>query len=763
MKDYLIETLYDEGYINGEVYYLCDENGISYLADAIKFFNEPNPPKYIEALHRVYLELFPEKTESLEEWPGWKEDCNNIMKSSFRGFHEAFNQFKSFAVFVIYVQSQDLLFGQYRYYCSCTFKNEIVTYWQSRQPEIKDSSTAPWRTVCKQYLAESTPYVKQTLSTLIDLYPNASSFLSDLQEPTYVDEILKIKSFGQNRRQLIKELVSKFLECLISYGSECKSLPQKEPSLLQNETLLSSVFYESLNGYSVRANGAIRMAKDRFNSYSDFFNWVLSSDFNPLLLKNVGRKTANELGKWKTSIQVYFPPHKLNAEMQNSETVENDINNAISETDKEALFDELFNFINSLKESKKLLAYYLAENGRVNELSLLAEKLNLSKERVRQLIPAVLADIEEFLIRKRKTFVYTKDEYFHLAHQCGHPLNKQFEIWVGTQISSEIASIGSFNNYIFKGGLFLMVDAKLASVFDFDLFINKISSLAGEKYYEETKIKIEDLVLDCFPAEVTFEFLPAITRMCRTILYDHYPYHLSENEIVIPANAYYSIRQRVEDILANTGSALTIASIRTKLQEKGAAFNGSDNQLVAMIRKSSSIISYGYPCKFGLAVWGKPEEEAYGTIRDVAIHILLKHNPPIMTETDLVSALLTIYTESSERSIISNLMADSRQRFRIFQREDIRYIGLTKETYDSTIFIPVNNEIKKPASTSQNKLSWQGTFDSVKRVLGSHDWTSLDEQQRKWLITNWKKAQRGLLKDWQTSQILELIETSKKK
>ena len=248
MKDYLIETLYDEGYINGEVYYLCDENGISYLADAIKFFNEPNPPKYIEALHRVYLELFPEKTESLEEWPGWKEDCNNIMKSSFRGFHEAFNQFKSFAVFVIYVQSQDLLFGQYRYYCSCTFKNEIVTYWQSRQPEIKDSSTAPWRTVCKQYLAESTPYVKQTLSTLIDLYPNASSFLSDLQEPTYVDEILKIKSFGQNRRQLIKELVSKFLECLISYGSECKSLPQKEPSLLKNETLLSSVFYESLNG-----------------------------------------------------------------------------------------------------------------------------------------------------------------------------------------------------------------------------------------------------------------------------------------------------------------------------------------------------------------------------------------------------------------------------------------------------------------------------------------------------------------------------------
>ena len=42
MQDYSIDTLYDEGYINGEVYYLCDENGISCLADAIKFFEDHN-------------------------------------------------------------------------------------------------------------------------------------------------------------------------------------------------------------------------------------------------------------------------------------------------------------------------------------------------------------------------------------------------------------------------------------------------------------------------------------------------------------------------------------------------------------------------------------------------------------------------------------------------------------------------------------------------------------------------------------------------
>ena len=77
--------------------------------------------------------------------------------------------------------------------------------------------------------------------------------------------------------------------------------------------------------------------------------------------------------------------------------------------------------------------------------------------------------------------------------------------------------------------------------------------------------------------------------------------------------------------------------------------------------------------------------------------------------------------------------------------------------------LQIKREARKPTSLSQNKISWQGTFDSVKRVLCTHNWTALDDQQRKWLIANWKKAQAGKLKEWQAVQIFELIETSKKK
>ena len=91
------------------------------------------------------------------------------------------------------------------------------------------------------------------------------------------------------------------------------------------------------------------------------------------------------------------------------------------------------------------------------------------------------------------------------------------------------------------------------------------------------------------------------------------------------------------------------------------------------------------------------------------------------------------------------------------------YIGLTNETYDPSYQLLVKGEVKKAASSSQKKVSWQGTFDSVKRVLSTHSWTALDDQQRKWLIKNWKKAQQGYFQEWQAIQIIELIENSKKR
>lgn len=269
--------------------------------------------------------------------------------------------------------------------------------------------------------------------------------------------------------------------------------------------------------------------------------------------------------------------------------------------------------------------------------------------------------------------------------------------------------------------------------------------------------------MDCFTDEVRFEYLQAANRACRAILYEYYPYHLTEREIIIPANAYYSIRQRVEDILGKEGKALTIDQIRTRLSDSGASYEGSDNQLVSMIRKSNLVVSYGYPTKYGLTTWGKPEEDAYGSIRDVAIHILLTHTPHIQPEKELLSALLAVYTESNERSILSNLMSDSKQRFGLYQKGSSMFIGLTNESYDSSYVLKIKGESKKSASTTQKKVSWQGTFDSVKQVLSSHNWTALDDQQRKWLISNWKKAQKGSLQEWQATQIIELIEKSKKR
>lgn len=761
MKNYSIDDLYNEGYINGEVYYLCDENGISYLEDAVQFFSNQELPDYLEALRRVYLELIPNpEQEAVDYWTGWKEDCINIAKHHFEFVNRTINQFSSFVVFIKYVQSQVWLFGQCYY--RGPFKDEIAEYWKSRQPKIVDALTASWRIACKQRLSTCTPLVRKTISSLIDLYPNKDTFIADLQSLTFADEVIQIRSFGQSRKSFVEDLVPILLDCLQTQAPSCENDVTVWDVVSQDDLWLKNFFVESIMPYSARATNALKTKRDKFRTNSLFFKWVLSPEFDPIQLRNVGKKTVLEINDWHQYViealtSSFCPP------VETPTTSDVIVNQTHPSPKPEDLFIDLFYHITSLHGARKALARYIVENPTIVGLNEIAENIQVTRERVRQLIPSVVRDLGDFFSRKHENKDYTKEEYLYIADNCGHPLNNEFKMWAGSLVSSEIAIIGSFEKFIYRGEPLMIIDGKLAPIFDFSKFVSRINSLNDNKYYTETKIDIEDIILDCFVNDVQFEYLQSINRACRAILYEYYPYHLTEKEIIVPANAYYSVRQRVEDILEKEGAPLTIETIRKRLSDSGASFEGSDNQLVSMIRKSTLVISFGYPTKFGLAIWGKPDEDAYGSIRDVAIHILLKHTPHILPEKSLVSALLAVYSESNERSILSNLMADSKQRFGLYQKGSTTFIGLTNETYDSSYELKIKGEPKKTVSSSQKKANWQGTFDSVKRVLSSHNWTALDVQQRKWLITNWKKAQQGSLQEWQATQIIELIESSKKR
>jgi len=721
MKDYTIDTLYDSGFISGEVYYLCSENGISCLADAIKYFNEPNPPTFIESLRLAYSELS-------EELHLYDEGSSGLNKE------ERLPSIES-----TFLQNESLL--------------EELFNDSLKKHSVRANNAIRW---LKQDYGTFSEFFKWVLSA--DFNPLK---VRNVGKKTNAE--LKTWKYGIKKYIKTHQILNDDARLEIA-GIEAvgNNMHQKENALLQNESLLEKLFNESLESHSVRAINAMKLERRGYDSYIDFFKGVLSADFNPLQLKNVGSKTVIEIRDWLLYIRYFLYKNPLSCEDEIPNAAKRFVKKDPYSWHKNSLFDELFDFIDSLQNSKKHLAYYLAEK-RVDGLTSISMAIKLSRERVRQLLPNLLKSIGGFLKQKRKAFDYTKEDYLNLVNKHTRSINKEFVIWVGTQVSSEIDSIGSYKDFICKGKRYLMVDAKLALVFDFKSFIKKIDSLAKNKYYKESKVSIDNIVLDCFRHDVRFEFLPAITRACRTILYEHYPYHLTESEIIIPPNAHYSIRQRVEDILTKEGRALSLDEIRERLIESGAQYSGSDNQLASMIRTSSIIVPYGYPGRFGLTSWGKPEEEVYGSIRDAAIYILLHQVPHIMAEKDLLLALLSIFTESSERSIASNLMSDSKQRFGIYLKGKTRYIGLNKETYDSSFVLLSKSNAKKPSSSSKNKVSWQGIFDSVKRVLSSQNWTALNDQQRKWLISNWKKARKGTLKGWQSAQILELIDTSKKK
>lgn len=758
MIDYSIDDLYNEGYISGEVYYLCDENGISCLKDAIPTFSQNELPNYIEALKSVFLELSDGKIASNDIFSNWKDDCIQIANTQNKHVASTIQRFHSFAAFVLYVKSNKRLFDNR--FDSNTYKEEIDKYWNTKLPDTIDDSTSAWRIGSKDSLKKYNPSIRRAFSTLIDFYPNREMLVSDLKTKSFIDDILCNRMFGKVGSITVGSIINILLSYLESIN-HTEHIHSASTIMMKDETWLQSIFEESLKPYSVRTYNALHEEKKQYSSYYSFFNWIISPAFNPLSIRNVGKKSAGEIRNWKKCVidTIMVKQDRTSAgEPESAYFIGTTVNSK-----PEYLFDDFFSYVSTMKDSRKNLANHIATSISISNVSEIGISIHLHRERVRQLIPSVTNDIRSFFSKKHETHDYTKEEYFTIANNCGHHLNDQFIIWVGSIVSNEIAVVGSFEKYICKGEPLMAIDGRFASVFDFNQFVSSVKSLSEKKYYELTKVNIESIVLDCFINNVQFEHLPAIIRECRAILYNQFPYHLSESDIIIPANAYYSIRQRVENILEREKKPLTIELIRKRLSETGVTFEGSDNQLASMIRKSSQIVSYGNPTKFGLMIWGTLEENKSGTIRDIAINLLLNHTPHLIPKEELISNLLSIYKESNERSIINNLISDSKQRFGLYQKGRCVYVGLTNETYDSSFTLNLRGESKNVVSLTLKNASWQGTLDSIKRVLLSRNWIALDKQQRKWLVTNWKKVQQGSLPEWQSSQIIELIENSKKR
>ena len=341
MQDYSIDTLYDEGYINGEVYYLCDENGISCLADAIKFFEDQNPPAFIESLRKAFYELSEERELSKTD----EADSNNASGTQPKE--------------VTSLQNESLL-GQ----------------------------------LLRESLINNSVRANSAIKLLRQDFESHSDFFKWVLSPAF--NPLRLKNVGRKTYAELKEWKSYIQDYIITHqllfdnehiavqeetDSE-RNIPQEENSLLQNESFLEHLFKESIESLSVRATNALRAVRQEYNSYSDFFKWVLSVNFMLLDIRNVGRKTGSELKEWQESIQGRLYEYQLSTENnQNVSKLD------VKKPEKSTLFDELFGFFESLKgSSRTLIAFHLAQN-KIEGLTSIATAINLSRERVRQLVP----------------------------------------------------------------------------------------------------------------------------------------------------------------------------------------------------------------------------------------------------------------------------------------------------------------------------------------------------------------------------------------
>ena len=484
-------------------------------------------------------------------------------------------------------------------------------------------------------------------------------------------------------------------------------------------------------------------------------------------IKTIGEKTIHELKKWKLLLinyldKIYLTPNNVlkidyfkwllkNIFPELPFSFFDKLGFDFNENGKIDLFKLLSLILNTekvLDSNKSLIFSNTFVNINKFNNSVIANKLNLSRERIRQL----KSTLENELILKLE---FLKRLYHLNYFNYNFELNKDL-IVLDADINANINTKEDVNfnldfitliyniflnethnllwlklnvekQLIFNKKYF--IQKKYYKYFKFQDFFSKIFLLSTKKNKQTYSIRIIDIVNE-FMNTSDENILEEIDYICSIIIKHEFKIKINHGRILIKRNTKKELYEYIYEILDEKGKMKKIEEIYLEIKKKVPELNFSLESVRSILqRDKESFVYFGRASTYGLKKW-EDELDNFkgGTIRKIAIEYLNAYSSP--KHISEISNYILKYEENGTFIFFTN-----------------GHIGLSNKIYE-------NNYTKITDAPAIEKKEWKDRFVDLevfykkhKKLPSSISGNDVEVKLYRWLSIQKKKLKNGSLND----------------
>jgi len=621
-------------------------------------------------------------------------------------------------------------------------------------------------------------------------YNNLNS-IKNLKEYYYKHKSFsKLRNCGRKSNEELIEICNKFqveyfegLEIEIKKGNPLKTIIS-ELTRVQREVINSFILVNT-NSLSIRSRNAILHYLNKnlkIKNFADFF--LFPDNFTVKNIRNIGAKYIPEVEIYISIIkdflmevsqsndEKYLISLKNNFLIQRTFSISK-IPNKILETESVFLLTDFLLNSNALFDKTYTIivkkAFKIYQDQKELTLDDIAEEVNLTRERVRQIKQICLDDLFNKLL-----FIQNFNDDLFQKYNIDTNSN---QIEIDTEIVARINDTNSTNlskkfiTYILFAYLwdkflligviedvmqpkyfnarnrhnwnnFYLIKKELVTEIDFNALANDIESRINDRIEESYTFSFKSY-LSKFLINNDIEILDLVFPVAEKIVNDEFELYLDLDEnLIFKRNTVKQVYEYSYEALEQLGKPSKVKEIFEKVLELYPNYNTEEVKIRVSMKRKNGFVPIGRKSVFGLKKWEKELDNFKGgTIRDIVEEFLNNSNNPKHI-SEITNHVLQFRPKSNQNSIWTNIKVDESGIYCFFKGSKI---GLSNKTYDASFTQIIESE-------RVEKKTWEEKYEMIldftkkeKRLPYSSGCSESEKKLYRWLNIQTRKCNNGKL------------------
>lgn len=415
------------------------------------------------------------------------------------------------------------------------------------------------------------------------------------------------------------------------------------------------------------------------------------------------------------------------------------------------------------------LGLQLANNQTVLNISDIADKVSLSRERVRQIRKKCLGVFAEKLsfiqnfhddfyekygLDITKDIIELDDEAIHRINKINDMnLSRGFITYIIlVYLSDSFSVVGNYEDVLqqkksnsrdrHNWNNFYLVKKEISSKFDFISLVDDISNRISDRIDDSYSFNFKSY-LSKFRLNNNVDILNSMFPICETIVNEEFEMYLDLNEnITFKRNTHRQVHKYAYEALEHLGKESSVKAIFEKVIELHPNYDTDEAKIRVSMKRKNGFVPISRKSVFGLQKWeNELDDFKGGTIRNIVEEYLMQFSVPKHI-SDIAEHVLKYRPKSNQYSILQNLKLDESGLYIFFESS---HIGLTTKKYNSD-FKKIS-EVKKA-----DKKTWEESFEMLqnfvsfkKRLPFSNGVPEKEIKLYRWLNVQKNKQTKGKL------------------